>query len=93
MVAACATPVENGEEDFDAWYRKEHLYEISKCPGYRRTRRFMLVDIAQVGPGAQQKGLSAMPKYIALVRRLVHLVVKFGVHSDSIASDRNADLG
>ncbi|RDW56613.1 hypothetical protein BP5796_13078 [Coleophoma crateriformis] len=30
------------DADLDAWYRGEHVAEISKCPGYRRTRRYKL---------------------------------------------------
>ena len=92
MVAACATPLENGEDEFDSWYRKEHLYEISKCPGYRRSRRFMLADVAQLGPGAEQKNLKDMPAYIALVSRPYCLIAAIwcsfgGIKSEMLTRD------
>jgi len=65
VVAAAASPIENGDEDFDAWYRKEHLYELSKCTGYRRTRRYALVEAVQMGSTGEQKKVAEMPKYIA----------------------------
>ena len=30
------------EEDFEKWYREEHLDMLSKLPGYRRSLRFKL---------------------------------------------------
>ena len=51
------TPKESTDEDFDKWYREEHLADLSKCPGYVRSRRFKSVPGV---PGAEEA-----PEYIA----------------------------
>ena len=43
MLAVGLTPPVGTEEDFDAWYRKEHLRDLAACPGYVRSRRFKTV--------------------------------------------------
>ncbi|OAA57403.1 Dimeric alpha-beta barrel [Niveomyces insectorum RCEF 264] len=45
-------------EDFDAWYRKEHLDQLSKAPGYLRTTRFKLVFSRS---NAQSRALKGLP--------------------------------
>lgn len=30
------------EPDFENWYREEHLEQLSKLPGYRRSSRYIL---------------------------------------------------
>lgn len=60
------TPAEGTDDDFDKWYREEHCYELSKCPGYRRTRRFKLTFGRQNRLPAADKKISEPPKYLAL---------------------------
>ncbi|KAF2714457.1 hypothetical protein K504DRAFT_339823, partial [Pleomassaria siparia CBS 279.74] len=38
LVSVALQPAPGADDDFDAWYREEHLLELSKCPGYRRSR-------------------------------------------------------
>ncbi|KIW12294.1 hypothetical protein PV08_09571 [Exophiala spinifera] len=35
-------PTPENEEDFDRWYREEHLDLLSRLPGYRRSLRYVL---------------------------------------------------
>lgn len=45
VISATLTPGSKpNAEELEAFYEQEHVYEISKCPGYVRTRRFRLVD-------------------------------------------------
>jgi hypothetical protein len=65
VIVAAATPLDY--PDFDEWYRKEHCYEISKCPGYRRTRRYKLTHARQNRLPEEEKQLAEPPKYLAMV--------------------------
>jgi len=31
------------DSELDEWYRSEHVAEIARCPGYRRTTRYKLI--------------------------------------------------
>ncbi|KAJ7091341.1 hypothetical protein B0H15DRAFT_229218 [Mycena belliarum] len=44
-----------GEDDLDRWYKEEHMDLLSKVPGWKRGRRYRLVDFDQRG------GLSEAP--------------------------------
>lgn len=46
-------PAEDGEADFEDWYRKQHLDMMAMCTGYLRTTRYQRID-----------GVS--PRYLAL---------------------------
>lgn len=46
------------EEDFNKWYREEHLEKVSKFPGYRRSNRY------KIGPKTPLT-LEEPPSYIA----------------------------
>ncbi len=43
LLAVSMTPAEGTDEDFDKWYREEHLADLAKCSGYVRSRRFKTV--------------------------------------------------
>jgi len=47
------------EDDFDKWYREEHLDMLHKLPGYRRTARY------QIGPELLWTE-GKPPKYLAI---------------------------
>ncbi|KAF1983048.1 hypothetical protein K402DRAFT_383518 [Aulographum hederae CBS 113979] len=51
-------PADGQDDDFDHWYRNEHLGKLSKCTGYLRTTRYKLL------PGPDGK-LDGVP-YIAM---------------------------
>jgi hypothetical protein len=57
VISAALSPAEGSDEDFDKWYREEHLFELSKCKGYTRTKRYNLVR------GVPE---SRRPKYLAV---------------------------
>jgi len=63
-VSVALQPALNADADFDAWYRKEHLRLLSQCPGYRRSRRFKVVN-ATVLDGFVRKE-PEVPQYLAL---------------------------
>jgi hypothetical protein len=78
VIVAAATPVDY--PDFDEWYRKEHCYEVSKCPGYRRTRRYKLTYGRQDRLPAEENQLADPPKYLAMVSKIGPRFPFFHVH-------------
>jgi hypothetical protein len=54
----------NSDSELDDWYRGEHVAEISKCPGYRRTRRYKLVTRSLLS--AFERSFPSAPKWLAL---------------------------
>ena len=44
LVCVAMDPGEAGEQDFEDWYRKQHLDMLSMCRGYRRTTRYKRMD-------------------------------------------------
>ena len=53
IICVAMEPAEGQDEDFDEWYRKQHLDMLAMCRGYRRTTRYRRVD-------------SEKPRYLAL---------------------------
>ncbi|KAE8233304.1 hypothetical protein CF326_g1658 [Tilletia indica] len=52
IVATSVTPAEDNQEAYDEWYLGEHVEALSKVPGWKRTRRFELVDAIITGRDA-----------------------------------------
>jgi len=51
LIAVGLTPAPGTDDDFDAFYREEHIKIVSKAAGYRRTRRYKLeLDLPQPPP-------------------------------------------
>jgi hypothetical protein len=46
IVSAGVEPAPNGFPDFDAYMRQEHLEQMSREPGWQRSRRYKLVHSA-----------------------------------------------
>lgn len=44
LISAALQPAKGEEADFDRWYKEEHLSMLAECKGYRRSRRFELVE-------------------------------------------------
>jgi hypothetical protein len=44
LVATSVTPAEGNKEAFDEWFAKEHVGMLAKVPGWKRTRRYELID-------------------------------------------------
>ncbi|KAJ7119846.1 hypothetical protein C8R44DRAFT_788973 [Mycena epipterygia] len=62
MVVSYEIAPEN-EEDFNKWYDEEHMDLISRIPGWKRGRRYKLVDSAQlIGNAPDQPAC----KYLAI---------------------------
>ena len=53
LTCVAMEPAEDGDDDFDEWYRKQHLDMLSMCRGYRRTTRYKRID-------------GVKPRYLAL---------------------------
>ncbi|KAI1628309.1 hypothetical protein EDD37DRAFT_678474 [Exophiala viscosa] len=49
----------NDDDDYDKFYRDEHLYMLSKVPGYRRSQRYQLVS-------SDHLSLSSVPRFMAI---------------------------
>ncbi|OAP57134.1 hypothetical protein AYL99_07871 [Fonsecaea erecta] len=47
------------DDDYNTFYRDEHLYMLSKVPGYRRSQRYQLVSSDDID-------LSAVPRFMAV---------------------------
>ncbi|TKA62772.1 hypothetical protein B0A49_09097 [Cryomyces minteri] len=56
IICVAMEPAEGTDEEFDEWYRKQHLDMLSMVRGYRRTTRYKLA------PGND----SSLPRYLAL---------------------------
>lgn len=56
------------EEDFNKWYTEEHIPLLSKVPGWRRSRRFILREAgpAKVASTATEKAPSLPPRFLTL---------------------------
>ncbi|KAF2101990.1 hypothetical protein NA57DRAFT_73430 [Rhizodiscina lignyota] len=44
IVTVAMEPAEGTDDDFDDWYRKQHLDMISMCRGYHRSTRYKKLD-------------------------------------------------
>ncbi|KAK4936389.1 hypothetical protein LTR10_022715 [Elasticomyces elasticus] len=49
----------NDDDDYNKFYRDEHLYMLSKVPGYRRSQRYELVS-------SENLSLSSVPRFMAI---------------------------
>jgi hypothetical protein len=52
------------DSELDEWYRGEHVAEISKCPGYKRTLRYKLATRSLLS--AFKRSFPPAPKWLAL---------------------------
>jgi hypothetical protein len=53
VVATSITPAKGNKAAYDDWYYKEHVGMLAKVPGWKRTRRFELVDALVNGKGVK----------------------------------------
>jgi len=49
LLSAGLTPEKGTDQDFDDWYRQEHLEDLSKVTGYVRSRRYKLISCPSGG--------------------------------------------
>jgi len=61
--SAAIQPAEGMEEEFDMWYREEHLEQVSNEPGWIRSTRFELVF--KVGDEGKED-TDVTPKFLAI---------------------------
>lgn len=68
LVATSVTPAKGNEEAYDEWYDQEHTPMLTKVPGWRRTRRFELVDALVNGQTAASENGDAkdVPRCLGL---------------------------
>ncbi|KAK4891375.1 hypothetical protein LTR27_010029 [Elasticomyces elasticus] len=64
VIAAAFTPTD--DEDYENWYRQEHLKEISGITGWRKTQRYALTFARQNRKPAAEKELDEPPKFLTL---------------------------
>lgn len=64
LLSAGLEPAPGTEEDFEAWYRGEHLRMLAECEGYVRSRRY-ICETASVMQSFEKREDTA-PKYLAL---------------------------
>lgn len=58
MISVKMQPRDGGDEEFDEWYRKQHLDMLSMVKGYRRSTRWKVSELREAPEGT--------PMYIAL---------------------------
>lgn len=56
-------PAQGTEEEFDQWYRDEHLEQVSQMPGWRKSTRYELIFKVQ---SKDDEIKEEAPKYLAL---------------------------
>ncbi|KAK0550157.1 Coatomer subunit beta' [Tilletia horrida] len=68
VVATSVTPADGNQQAYDEWYLGEHVEALSKVPGWRRTRRFDLVDALIIGKEAAPNNgdAASVPKCLGL---------------------------
>ncbi|KAK5717026.1 hypothetical protein LTR17_016168 [Elasticomyces elasticus] len=64
VIAAAFTPTD--DEDYENWYRQEHLKEISGITGWRKTQRYALTFARQNRKPVAEKELDEPPKFLTL---------------------------
>lgn len=56
----------HAENDYVEWFEKEHVPLLSNVPGWRRSRRFTLIDNGVTGTAAKDGMKQAVPKILGL---------------------------
>lgn len=59
-------PAPESEEEFNNWYEEEHVPLLSKSPGWVRSRRYKLINAAEVSGRANAEEALAPLTYLAL---------------------------
>ncbi|PWZ03410.1 hypothetical protein BCV70DRAFT_184348 [Testicularia cyperi] len=54
------------QDEYNQWFEKEHVPMLAKVPGWRRSRRFTLLDNGVNGTQAQSSHKDAVPKTLGL---------------------------
>ncbi|GAK64892.1 uncharacterized protein PAN0_007d3108 [Moesziomyces antarcticus] len=54
------------ESEFNAWWEQEHVPMLAKVPGWRRSRRFTLIDNGLTGTHAKPGDADQVPKNLGL---------------------------
>lgn len=67
MISAGFTPAD--DEDYDKWYRQEHLKDVSGITGWRKTERYALTFARQNRKSTDDKQIAEPPKFLTLVCR------------------------
>ncbi|KAK3679195.1 hypothetical protein LTR78_000756 [Recurvomyces mirabilis] len=64
VIAAAFTPTD--DKEYDAWYRQEHLKEVSGLTGWRKTERYDLTFARQNRSTGEDNKLPEPPKFLTL---------------------------
>ncbi|OAG37131.1 hypothetical protein AYO21_08666 [Fonsecaea monophora] len=66
VIVYAVDPPEGADEEFDNWYKTEHLEELAKCSGYRRTTRYKCVYARHNRDDRLGKPSPHRPRWLAL---------------------------
>jgi hypothetical protein len=69
LVSAAFTPAD--DQDYDNWYRQEHLFDVAKIPGCMRSERFEIIPSQGLREATIDSGAGEPPKFLTLVSRLL----------------------
>ena len=61
IISAALEPPESDVDDFDRWYREEHLEVLSRAPGFVRSRRFEVEEASTLERFERREGVE-VPK-------------------------------
>lgn len=64
LISAALQPAAGQDEDFDKWYRQEHLKVLSEAPEYRRSRRYKVANATMLDQFVRKA--PEVPQYLAL---------------------------
>lgn len=62
FVSLQVEPGIDSEKDFHAWYEEEHIALLQLIPGWRRSRRFVLLDAAARSPASSTPGYTPVER-------------------------------
>ncbi|KAJ7712990.1 hypothetical protein B0H16DRAFT_1623121 [Mycena metata] len=66
LITASFEIAPENEVDFNAWYDQEHMAMVARIPGWKRGRRYRLVDAQQIVNGQELAPTKLPPKYLAI---------------------------
>lgn len=66
LVTNSVTMKESAQEEYNRWFDEEHAPMLSKIPGWRRSRRFRLVDNGVNGRESKEGDAERVPKCLGL---------------------------
>lgn len=66
LISAALEPPASSLDDFDTWYRDEHLSFLARSPSFIRTRRYELVEGSTLNEFQRTEPEDGIPRFLAL---------------------------